>query len=249
VTDAFDEVEDSLRQDKAGQLWKTYSPWLAGAAVALILAVAGYQAWRVFQDQAVEADAKTFSKVMDNLDQKDLVAARDGLTKLTASKTGFAALADHVLAGIDEGNPKLAAEHLQAAVDQKTGLMSDLALLKLAYVKADTDTLADLEKRVAPLEKKAGPMAALARELVAAKAAATGDIERARRDYQALTLDLDAPQALQQRVNQSLSLLPPAPKPAAAAPASGAPATPVLASPAAPAPAAPAPAAAGKKTP
>ncbi len=247
MTDAFEEVEESLRHDKAGQLWKTYSPWLAGAAVALILAVAGYQAWRVFQDQAVEADAKTFSKVMDNLEQKDLTAARDGLTKLSASKTGFAALADHVLAGIDEGNPKLAAEHLQAAVDQKTGLMSDLALLKLAYVKADTDTLADLEKRVAPLEKKTGPMAALARELVAAKAAATGDIERARRDYQALTLDLDAPPSLQQRVNQSLSLLPPAPKPAAAA--TPVLTKPVMTKPAAPAPAAPAPAAAGKKTP
>ena len=244
MTDAFEEVEESLRQDKAGQLWKTYAPWLAGAAVALIVAVGGYQAWRVFQDQAVEADAKTFSKIMDNLEQKDLTSARDGLTKLSASKTGFAALADHILAGIDETNPKLAAEHLQAAVDHKTGLMSDMALLKLAYVKADADTLADLEKLVAPLQKKPGPMAALARELIAAKAASTGDIERARREYQALTLDLDAPQSLQQRVNQSLTLLPPAPAPAPA------PATaPILATPAGPAPAAPAPAAAGKKTP
>jgi hypothetical protein len=240
VTDAFEEVEESLRQDKAGQLWKTYAPWLAGAAVALILAVAGYQAWRLVGDRSVETDAKAFSRIMDNLDKKDMTDARDGLTKLSTSKTGFGALANHLLAGLDENDPKLVAQHLQAAVDQKKGLMSDLALLKLAYVKADAATLPELEKLVAPLEKKPGPMAALSRELVAAKAAATGDVERARRDYQALTLDLDAPQAMQQRVNQALNLLPPAPKPATAAPAPAAPA--------APAPAAPAPAA-GKKTP
>jgi hypothetical protein len=244
VTDAFEEVEESLRQDKAGQLWKTYSPWLAGAALALILGTAGYVIWKGVRDQAVETDAKAFSKVMDNLDKKDLTAARDGLTKLSAGNSGFAALADHVLAGIDAQDPKLASGHLQAAVDQKKGLMSDLALLKLAYVKADTATLPELETLVAPLEKKAGPMAALSRELVAAKAAATGDVERARREYTALSLDLDAPQAMQQRVNQAMALLPPAPK-AAAAPA----AAPTSAAPAASAPAAPAPAAAGKKTP
>ncbi|MEP7210825.1 MAG: tetratricopeptide repeat protein [Alphaproteobacteria bacterium] len=230
MTDAFEEVEESLRIDRAGQLWKTYSPWLAGAAVALILAVAGYQIWKVFRQQAVEGDAKAFSSVMDDLEKKDLTAARDGLTKLSTGKTGFASLADHVLAGIDETNPKLSAEHLQAAVDQKNGLMSDLALLKLAYVKADTATLPELETLVAPLEKKGGPMGALSRELVAAKAAAARDVERARTEYTALSLDLDAPQAMQQRVNQAMSLLPP--KPAAA-----------------PAPAAPAPAAAGKKIP
>jgi hypothetical protein len=243
LTDAFEEVEESLRQDRMGLLWKTYAPWLAGAAVALILGTAGYQVWKLFGDQSVEKEAKVFSSVMDDLQKNDTTAARNGLTKLASGETGFAALADHVLAGIDEKDPKLAAQHLQAAVDQKKGLMSDLALLKLAYLKADTATLPELEALVAPLEKKAGPMAALSRELVAAKAAATGDVERARREYAALSLDLDAPQGMLSRVNQAMALLPPAPKPAAAAPA----AAPASTAPAAPAPAAPAPAAAGKK--
>jgi hypothetical protein len=235
VTDAFEEVEESLRQDRMGMLWRTYAPWLAGAAVALILAVAGYQVWRLIGEQNVEKEAKIFSRVMDDIEKKNTTAARAELNKLAADKGGFAALAGHVLAGLDENDPKLAAAHLQAAVDQKSGLMSDLALLKLAYVKADTATLPELEALVAPLEKKGGPMAALSKELIAAKAAATGDVERARRDYQALALDLDAPQAMQQRVAQAMNLLPPAPaaKPAeAAAPA---------------APAASAPAEAGKK--
>lgn len=244
MTDAFEEVEESLRQDKASHLWRTYAPWLAGAAVALILAVAVYQGVKLLGDQSVEKDAKAFSRVMEDLDKKDIADARTDLNKLAASKTGFASLADHLLAGIDENDPKQQAAHLQAAIDRKDGLLSDLALIKLAYVKADTDSLAELEALVAPLVKEGGPMAALARELVAAKAAATGDVERARREYQALTLDLDAPQGLQLRVNQALSLLPPAPRPAAA---TSTPAAKPAAPTPTPAPAATAPADAGKK--
>ena len=102
--------------------------------------------------------------------------------------------------------------------------MGDLATLKLAYAMADTAELAQLEATVKPLIDKGGHAGALAREVVAAKALATGNIERARTEYQALSFELDAPQNLKLRASQALGTLPKAAAPAA--PAAAAPATP-----------------------
>ena len=182
VSDAFEEVDESLRQDKAAELWRRWSPWLIGAAVALILAVGVYQALRYVRAQAVEKDAKAFSTVMDQIQKKDFASAKAGLEKLSTSKTGFAAMADHVLAAVDEDqskDPAAIAKDLTSAANRKDGLLSDIAQLKLAYIKADTVSLAELKTLVAPLQKTGGPMAALGQELIAAKEAATGDVEAA----------------------------------------------------------------------
>ena len=92
--------------------------------------------------------------------------------------------------------------------------------------KADAATLADLEKDLKPLLDRKGQASALARELIALKSLAEGNIERARADLEALSLDLEAPQGVQARVQQALSTLPARtvnldaiPKPAPAAPA------------------------------
>ena len=74
------------------------------------------------------------------------------------------------------------------------------------------------------------------------KALAEGNVERARSEFEALALDLDAPRGVQARVQQALATLP-ARKIDLDAPAAPAPAAPAPAAPAtAPAPATPAPA-------
>jgi hypothetical protein len=129
---------------------------------------------------------------------------------------------------------------LNAAAAKDKGLMGSLATLKLAYAKADKSSLADVEKIVQPVIAKGGYAGALARELVAAKVLESGDIERARTEYQALSLEIEAPQAMKQRADQALQTLPPPGTPApAAAPAAATPA-PTTPPPATPAPAAPA---------
>lgn len=245
VTDVFEEVDESLRTDKALELWRKYSPWLAVLAALVILSVAGYKVWQYFQEKQIEADARAFAAAQDLVDKKDLPGAKAALTKIAAGGTGFSALANHVLAGMDSQNNDTAAagKDLEAAAKRNDGLFADIATLKLAYLKADTVSLADLQTIVAPLEKKGGELGALARELVAAKEFAAGDLDKARLDYQSLSLDLDAPPAMQQRVGQALAIIGATKQAAASSPASSAP----PAAAAVPAPAAPAPAATGKK--
>jgi hypothetical protein len=122
--------------------------------------------------------------------------------------------------------------------------MGDLALLKLGYLQADTATRAQLEAMMKPLLDRPGQAALLARELIAAKALAEGDVEFARDTFEVLDVDINAPGAMRERVSRALATLParavnldaPAPTPAVTTetPATPAPPPPQDATPAAP---------------
>lgn len=228
MTDIFEEVDESLRKDRLGDLWKRYSIWVY-ALIVLVIAGVGMSEFLKYQRAAdIDKDAKVFDTASTALGKNDLPTAKSGFAQLGQQKSGFAVLADHMAAGVEKtltNDSNAVGQHLTAAAERDKGVMGDLATLKLAYVKADTAKLDELEKIVAPLIKKGGQAGALARELVAAKALAGGDIERARTEYQALAIEIDAPQAMKQRVSQALAALPPktaapaAPAPAAATPA------------------------------
>lgn len=240
MTDAFEEVEEGLRRDKATELWNKIFPWLIAAFVLLLAAVGVWEFMKWQRSQEIEKAGAAYATAVAAIDADNLPAAKTALEPVAAGTGGYAALSNHILAAIEAqttGDPAAAAPYLEKAAAAEGGLMGDLATLKLAYARADTVDLAALTALVQPLVDKGGQASALARELLAAKKLAGGDIEGARRDFQTLQLDLDAPQAMKQRVQQILFALPPA-KAAAATPA---PAT-TPAAPAAPAPAAPAPA-------
>jgi hypothetical protein len=128
-----------------------------------------------------------------------------------------------MLAGVERdmtNDTAAVAKAFAAAAEADKGVLGDIATLKLAYAKADTADLAEIETILAPLIARGGQAGALARELVAAKALASGDVERARTEYQALAFEIDAPQQMQLRVTQTLATLPPKPAAPAATPAS-----------------------------
>ncbi|HVY89774.1 MAG TPA: tetratricopeptide repeat protein [Hyphomonadaceae bacterium] len=240
MTDIFEEVDESLRQDKAGELWKKYSPFVYGAIVIAILGVAGNEFLKWQRSGEIEKSAKVYDVGALAMEKKDFNGARTAFNQIKNDNTGFSKLAGHMLAGIDKqltNDPAAIAKDLSdAAAKDPGGVLGDIATLKLAYAKADTGTLQDLQTIVKPLVDRGGYAASLAKEVVAAKKLAGGDVEGARQDYQALSLEIEAPQSLKVRVTQVLQTLPPAP----AAPAAAA--TPAPAQPVAPAPAAPAPA-------
>lgn len=230
MTDAFEEVNEAIAQEQASKRWKQSAPFIYGAGVLLILGVAAFEGWRWYKNEQTEKAAKEYGAAMDSIDKNDIGGAKVQLETIAKGDGGFAALANNVLAAVDAqpnpqgpANPAAAEKRLVEAAKDK-GPIGDVAALKLAYLKADTTGLPELETQVKPLIDKGGPIGALARELIAAKAAAVGDVERARRDYQALTLELDATPGMQERVQRAIAILPPAAAPApAATPAAPAP--------------------------
>jgi hypothetical protein len=233
VTDIFEEVDESLRQETLLQWWKRMMPVVITVIVIVIVGVGVYEFYRWQRAQEISKQAQVYDTALAALEKQDLPTAKTAFAQLATQKGGFAALANHMLAGVEEdltNDPAAIQNHLAAAAEKDKGVMGDVALLKLAYAKADKADLAEIEKTVAPLIARGGYAGALARELVAAKALASGEIERARTEYQALSFEIEAPQAMKVRVQQTLFTFPPkpaaAPAPAAPAPAPAAPAQP-----------------------
>lgn len=241
MTDIFEEVNEELRRDTFADWWKKY--WVLIISV-IVLAIGGVGVWEIMKAQRasdIDRQAKVFDAATASLGQGDLAAAKVSFQQLSQEKSGFGALANLMLASVEKdqsSDPKLIEPHLRAAAERNDGLMGDIATLKLAYAMADTAELPQLEATVKPLVDKGGYAGALAREIVAAKALATGDIERARTEYTALSFELEAPQNLKLRASQTLGTLPKAATPAVPAPAAPAtPAAPAETPPAQPTPA------------
>ena len=244
MTDLFEEVDQSLREDTFATWWKRWQWLIYGLVAVAILGVAGLEIYRGIRAEEINKAAVIYDAGFAAQEKNDLTTARASFAQLETDKTGFKALAGHMLAGVEKEltNDTAAVEaHLSAAAAADKGVMGDLAIIKLAYLKADTGTLAEVEAVLKPLLDRTGQASALARELIGAKALAEGNVERARSEFEALALDLEAPQGVQRRVQQALSTLP-ARKIDLDAPATPA-ATPAPAAPAAtPAPATPSPA-------
>jgi hypothetical protein len=238
VTDVFEEVDQSLRQESAQKLWKQTWPFLAAAFVLMLVVVGGWEIWKAQTASKIDSDAKVFDTATTALRKPDLPGARQAFVQLGQSDGGFATISNMMAAQVEAqaGKDPAAIElALKAAAEKDKGLLGSIATLKLAYMKADAAKLEEIEALVKPVIDRGGQAAALARELVAAKLLDAGNVDRARSEYQVLSLDVDAPDTMRQRANQALLTMPKASAPPAAAPAAApASATPTPAQPAKP---------------
>lgn len=249
MNDIFQEVDQSLREETLASWWKRWQWVIYGAVAVVVIGVTVFEIMRAMRADEIARAAKTYDAAFVAGEAGDLATSRARFAELENDKTGFAVLAGHMLAGVEKQltDDTAAIEgHLKRAAAADTGILGDLAILKLGYLKADTAPIAELEATLKPVIDKDNQISRLATELIASKALAEGDTERARDLFEGLAAKLDVPRAMQNRVTYALSTLPQrevnldAPAAPAAAPATPAPETPA---PATPAPAAPAPAA------
>lgn len=227
MTDAFEEVEEGLRRDQYTNFFKRYGVWLAGGVAAVLLAIGGYQVYQGWQQrqngayateltaaQALLAEGKT----EEAQKQFDAIAAKApaGYKTIALMQAGAVRASQNDLKGA-------LANFDAATAAAPTKAYKDLSRLKAAYVAADVEDFAALDARVKPLIDEAGPFSFQARELIAVQAMAAGDNTRARKEFDFLSVALDAPETIRQRAQLSLTALGPRPVAPAGAPESAAP--------------------------
>ncbi|MFC7290172.1 tetratricopeptide repeat protein [Hirschia litorea] len=210
MSDIFDEVEENVKADKLNQFWKMAWPFVLGGSIAIV-GMVGAKSY--FDDAAVakmEANGRAFETGLKSLEIQDIEGARNHFGKVLDTDSGFADLSAQYLAQAElqlAGDTEAAANALKAAADGE-GALAKLATIKAAYFLADTKTLSEIETALGDLVDDEGGFGALAHELIAAKAFDEGDLERARSEYQALTLRLNAPEGVRSRANEALAILP-----------------------------------------
>jgi hypothetical protein len=212
VADIFKEVEEDLRRDAAAAAWKKYGPLVIGLAVAAVLAVGGFQAWRAYDlDQRGKRSDK-FALALEAAAKGETAAAQAALAELSdASAGGYGGLAAfeqaQLLAAGGESAGAIAIWD-RLAEDSALGPgLQDAATLLSVLHQIDTGDPQALRARLEPLSAPGQAYRAAAVEFSALLALRQGDREAARQLYGTIADDREAPAGARARAAQMLAAL------------------------------------------
>lgn len=212
MADIFEEVEEGLRQDRVSKLWKRYGIFAYLGAALIVGGVALNEYLKVRAAETVEKNAARLEAALNEVDARNYEAAATDLSAIVGDGIAPSTVAAHYLAGVrldGNGDAIAAADILAGVVGEATDPTQKLALIKAAYLKADTSTRTELETLLAPIIDDQSAFGALASELVAAKALQEGDVEFARREFNFLRFAQNVPPGVITRAQQALAALPP----------------------------------------
>ncbi len=189
MSDIFQEVDEELRRDKAQQIWRRHGRWILGAAILLVLGVAGYQFWKIYTLHRQEAAGAAYVAAYEAA-LADPAKAGDFLGPIATADSGYGQLAKLDLAGLAlKAGDKEKAVALFAAASEDPGLLPplrDLARILAAYVELDLGKNEAAAARIADLAAPGQAYRPAALEISALAAFAAGDKEKARTLYEEL---------------------------------------------------------------
>ncbi len=206
------EIDDELRQERYAKLWKKYGAYVIAAAVALVVAVAGYKGWQYWDQQTRMALSDRFTNALLAAGSGDADQAREAFQALAQEGSGgYALLARFQQARLlaDEGKKSEALAAYRAIGDDSSveAAYRNLALLMAGYMAVDLGSFAEVEPGITRLSQESGPWRPLAREVLALAAFQRGDSKVARDIYSELSKDAEAPSGLRTRATEMLDVL------------------------------------------
>lgn len=211
MVDVFDEVEEELRRERYQSLLSQWGPWVGGAVVAIVVAVAGYQFWDWREGSTAAAASDQYMDASAAFEEGDLTRAEAGFSALAQSgPRGYSAIAllRNGQIALQEGRTEEAGRLFEQAAERAPDSTTrQLAQYKGALARFDALSYDDLAVRLDPLTQGSAPFGALARELVAAAALRDERWEEARRAYDLLTIAIDAPPGVSRRAAEALTFI------------------------------------------
>ncbi len=210
MVDIFEEVDEDLRRDRALKIWQKYGNYIVAAAIAIVVATAAYVYWRDWDRKSREAEGARLIAAVDLMQQDQVDAAKDALSRLAKEgSSGYALLARfHEAAYLARKGDAAGAIAVYRTIAADSGVTSDLrqaATLFAVLHGLEQASPAEVERDLAPLAQ--GPWRYSATELQALAALKAGDVAKARDLYRALADEPGAPVNLRGRAAEMLAAL------------------------------------------
>ena len=226
------EVDEELRREQLLKLWEQYGTYIIAAVVLFIAGVGGYKYFEHRRALAAEAAGARMAAAARDVAQNKPADAQKVLDDLVASgPQGYALLARLRLAAADRAAGKTAeAASAYEAIGSSGAdrLLADYARLQAATLRLDGASWTDMQNRLNDLAADGNAWRFSARELLGLAAHKAGKTEEARKYFQGLLGDRNAPPGVGERARVMMAMLTeaeltgaaaaPAPAPAAQAP-------------------------------
>ena len=211
MSDVFREVDEELRRDRLLALWKRFGPYIIGAAIALVLVVGGRAYWTDYIDNKRQAESWAYDEALAAFQ----INAETGQPALEAivggGNDGYAALARFQLAAelqfsgrIDESIAHYEALSADGALNDR---LRGLAALMTATLYIDQEREVEAREVLIGLVADNPTWRLSATEFLGFLDFRAGNLEEARSVFASLSVDQAAPQAMQNRAKEMMSLL------------------------------------------
>ncbi len=212
MADLFREVEEDLRRENLEKLWKKYGKLVIALSVAVVLAVGGVQAWRVYDQKRQEELSDRFAAALAEAQGGGAAAAIAALSEFgSPSDGGYAGLAAleraRLLAESGDRDGAVALWDRIAADSALGPGFRDIAVLLSVLHQIDTADPEVLRARLEPLAGDAKAFRGSAWELMAVLALRAGDKAGATELYTKISDDREIPAGLRARAAQMLAAL------------------------------------------
>ena len=212
--DIFREVDEELKQERYEKLWREYRWYIIGAAVVVVAAVAGWQAWNAYQTSQRHAEGQRFAAAAALLLDGKSTEAADAFGALAQdASSGYGILSRFYQASIASkaGNAVQSIEIYDRIAEDSSSpesmqglatVLAALQALKVPSIGADT-----IRGKIQPMSAAGQPFRHVALEILALTAQREGDIEAARTNYRAIVDDPAAATGIRTRAAQMLNIL------------------------------------------
>lgn len=210
MSDIFQEVEEEVRRERYEQLWKEYGDYVIAAAAFLIIAVAGWQLWRTYEQRAQVRSSAEYNAAMQLAQSGQTPAAAQAFGKLASeAPSGYAKVARLEEAGalLASGRTADAVKLYNEVASGNDQLLADVARIRLAWATVDSSTRGQLQTQLATLLDPSNAWSPMAREILAYSDFRDGATAQALAEYKRLAADKNAPQALHERAAAMVTFL------------------------------------------
>lgn len=210
----FREVDEEVRAEQFKKLWNNYGAYISGAAIGVVLAVAGIKGWQYWQTKQAEAAGEQYLSATNLLSSGKKAEADKIFADIAQNgPAGFSALAKFRLAAeLAKSGSKADALKAFDEISTASGVdpaLKNLAKVRAALIAADSESLDAIEKRIASLNTSDGAWRHSAREIIAISAYKNGDLVKADRLYNELVSDTATPAGLRQRAQLMIGVISP----------------------------------------
>jgi hypothetical protein len=202
VSDIFHEVEEEVRRERYEQLWKEYGDYAIAAAAFVLIAVAGWQLWRYYEQREQLRASAEYSAAMQLLQTGQAPAAAEAFGKLAGdAPSGYAQVSRLQEAGslLTAGRTADAIKIYNDVASGNDEILASIARLRIAWATADTTPRAQLQSQLSSLTDPGNAFNPMAREILAYADVRDGALPRAQAEYKSLAADKNAPPALHER--------------------------------------------------
>ena len=201
------EVDENLRRDQARDFLKKNGPWIVGAILLLLAAIAGYLYWQDSQTRKAEAETERLNQVMVSIGAGQAATIDSQLAPLEQSSAdGVRAAARFTKAAValEKADRKNASAQYRTLMDDK-GLAQpyrDLATIRLTALEFDQMKPDDVVSRLKPLAVAGNPWFGSAGEMTAMALLKQGKKAEAGRMFAAMAADRNVPESIRSRAVQ-----------------------------------------------